>query len=513
MAFSVDYMYRIIDKFSGPMNQMANTSKKFSDKIGPAWDKTRKFGKSIVNIGKVASVAAIAGLVALSKKSSDLWDIQLAAIKSVEATLKSTEGTVGRTLNQLEKQASSLQQNTFFGDEAILQGVTAQMLTFTNITGDSFDRAQKVVLDVTSKLRGLNATQGDLQSTTIMLSKALNDPVANLGALSRAGIQFSEDQKKLIKQLAKTGRMSDAQNIVLSELEKQYGGTAEALTKTAKGYELQTKNMIGDSMELIGKGLAPLRVQFLQFVQKILPQINAQIPKLVKFIQNFTKAVVPVAKILFSIIKILIPFVPIILGIIAAWKAYQAILIIATAAQWLMNIALSANPVGVVILAIGALIGVMVTLILYSEKVQKKFQELSDNTWIVLLLTYFNPLLVVLLEVLAHIDDIKKAFQDEGLVGGIKAIGKALLSAFLLPLQKIMELIGKIPGADWARDIAKSYEDFRGGLFDDSPKLETQTGTNTMNATMNLNVRKEKGVTVEPYSPTGNMGFNMVGEY
>ena len=67
------------------------------------------------------------------------------------------------------------------------------------------------------------------------MGKALNDPVANLSALSRSGIQFSDEQKAVIKSMAETGRLAEAQTLILDELNRQYGGSAEAAAKADGG--------------------------------------------------------------------------------------------------------------------------------------------------------------------------------------------------------------------------------------------------------------------------------------
>ena len=178
----------------------------------------KKFGNNLKKTGKNLTQNLTLPLVAVGVAGVRAFDKQEKAIAQVEAGLKSTGNQVGITSEELQKMAADLQKTTLFGDEEILQGATAQLLTFTNIAGEQFVRTQEVALDLATRL------DGDLKSASIMLGKALNDPVANLSALSRAGIQFSTEQKDLVKSLVETNRLADAQTIILNELEKQYGG-------------------------------------------------------------------------------------------------------------------------------------------------------------------------------------------------------------------------------------------------------------------------------------------------
>jgi len=158
--------------------------------------------------------------------------------------------------------ASNLQNKTLFGDEEILKDATAQLLTFTNIAGENFQKTQAIALDLATRL------DGDLKGASIMLGKALNDPVANLSALSRAGIQFSAEQKEVIKSMAETGRMGEAQALILEELEKQYGGSAQAAAKAGMGPFKQLSNSLGDLQEQFGKLI-------LEFITPIVPKIRS----------------------------------------------------------------------------------------------------------------------------------------------------------------------------------------------------------------------------------------------
>ncbi len=141
--------------------------------------------------------------------SISAFQSQEKAVAKVNQALKSTQNAAGKTSEELQKLASDLQGTTLFGDEDILNNATAQLLTFTNIAGSNFDRTQKVALDLATVL------DGDLKSASIQLGKALNDPVANLSALSRSGIQFSESQKQVIKSLTESGKLAEAQTVIL----------------------------------------------------------------------------------------------------------------------------------------------------------------------------------------------------------------------------------------------------------------------------------------------------------
>jgi len=182
-----------------------------------------------------------------AQKFIDVYQVQERAQAKVAQSVKQTGESAGFTADELFRVASGLQEITTFGDERILNDITAQMLTFTNITGDNFLRAQEAAMDLATLL------DGDLKSASIQLGKALNDPVANLSALSRSGIQFSDDQEKVIKQLVKTNQLAEAQTSILDELNRQYGGQAKAMAELDTGKIDQAMNKIGDQMERVGE--------------------------------------------------------------------------------------------------------------------------------------------------------------------------------------------------------------------------------------------------------------------
>ncbi len=229
-------------------------------------------------VGRTLSVGLTAPILAFGGVALKSWDKQEKAIAQVNAGLISTGNAVGFTSEQLQKMASDLQNTSLFGDEEILQDATAQLLTFTNIAGEQFARTQQAAIDLSTRLGG------DLKSASIQLGKALNDPVANLSALSRSGIQFSKEQKAVIKSLAESNKLADAQTIILDELARQYGGAGEAAAKAGLGGFKQLQNSIGDLMEDFGAIIAQAILPFVDKIKTMIASFKALSPATKKFI-------------------------------------------------------------------------------------------------------------------------------------------------------------------------------------------------------------------------------------
>jgi len=406
MATVVEYIVKMNDKLSKGLNKV-NT-------------KIKEIDKNISTIGTFVSGAVILGGI---NKAVDAWDRQAQAVGQVRQGLESTNMIAGRTLSQLEEQAKSLQKNTIFGDESILGGVTAQLLTFTNITGKTFDRTQQAILDVTTRLYGADASAESLRSTSIQLAKALNDPVANLGALSRSGIQFSVQQKEMIKNLVETNRLTEAQNIVLTELEKQYGGSAKAAAKAGKGGFKQVQNRLKDIVEIIGGSLMP----GLNALGKVLGKVAG-------FFEKHEKA-------LRVIIPAIITFVTVIFSLIAAIKAWVAI-------QTVINVLLTANPIGLIVAAIAGLIAGIIALWNNSEK----FRGTILGLWEVMQAfgTYVKQVFSPIMDALGgDFEGLGRAIKEgvikrlNILLDGIKGIAEAFKLLFKGEFKKAAKEAGK----------------------------------------------------------------------
>jgi hypothetical protein len=207
-------------------------------------------------LGRIAFAATAAGIALVTKT---LTDSVKAAIESEKATaqlnavLKSTQYAAGLSIEALQDQATALQGVTTFSDEVINSG-QAMLLTFTNIGRDVFPMATEAILNMAQEF-------GSVDQAAVQLGKALNNPIEGLGALTRVGVQFTEEQKKLVEGFVKAGDIEAAQKIILQELQVEFGGLARAMGQTTEGKLKILANQLDTLKEKIGGPLLGLLVE------------------------------------------------------------------------------------------------------------------------------------------------------------------------------------------------------------------------------------------------------------
>lgn len=209
------------------------------------------------------------------------------------AVLKSTGGIANVTAKQMNSLSTALMKKSGVDDEAIQSGQNL-LLTFTKIrneTGkgnDIFDQATVATLD-------LSVAMGkDLNSSAILVGKALNDPVKGATALSRAGVQLTKGQKDQIQAFVDSGRVLEAQKIILGELTTQFGGSAEAAGKTLPGQlnilKQTFSNLAGDLVGRFLPSLTNVATRLTEFIGQFAaaPTLQAKIKLVVGSIGSIT---------------------------------------------------------------------------------------------------------------------------------------------------------------------------------------------------------------------------------
>ena len=172
---------------------------------------------------------AARGLISGLQNAIELAGVQEQAEKSLEVAL-------GRRSQALLDQASALQQQTAFGDEAIIQA-QALIAAFT----DEEEEIKKLIPAVLD----LSAAKGfDLVGAADLVSKTIG---SSTNALSRYGIEVKGA-------VGSTERLDS----LVGNLADKFGGQAAAEAETLQGSLDQMNNALGDAAEVIGQFVAPL---------------------------------------------------------------------------------------------------------------------------------------------------------------------------------------------------------------------------------------------------------------
>lgn len=223
----------------------AKATKGFQDVSDKAGGLGSAFKGAAIAVG-VAAVA-IGGFLAASVKAAGEAE-KIGA--QTAAVLTSTGAAAGRTAEQISGLAGELSKLSGVDDEVIQSGQN-MLLTFTKIKGANFDKATEAALN-------LSVAMGkDMASSATLVGKALNDPIKGIAALSKVGVQLTEDQKATIKSMVELGDVAGAQAVILGELETQFGGSAAAFGNTYEGAIGKVKTAFGNLQESIGGALLP----------------------------------------------------------------------------------------------------------------------------------------------------------------------------------------------------------------------------------------------------------------
>ena len=371
------------------LSNFATKGEKSAQKVGAAMEKA----------GKKMTMGVTLPIVGAAAASIKAFTEQEDATAKQTSAFDSTGAAAWTTMEALQANADALQGLTTHGDEAI-EGMQSVLLTFTQIQGTNFDAAQMSILNMSDAL-GM-----DLQSSAILVGKALNDPIAGMSAMSRSGITFSQEQKDVIKALVETGDVAGAQAVMLKELETQFGGTAETMAQTSSGQMKQAMNTMGDSMETVGAIIIPILVSVTDWIKKVAEKFDSLSPEM-------QKTIVTVAGVVAAIGPVLL----------IGGKLIKVIGLVGKAMTFL-----AANPVVLIIAAVAALVAGIVLLVRNWDKVTAWIRTTAQKFF-----DWFGEKWATLKEALGGLWD--------GVVGAFKGAFNSVLGVLAGGINKAIDLI------------------------------------------------------------------------
>lgn len=179
------------------------------------------------------------------------------------AILDATGNAAGYTKDQLIELSNQMEKTTRFEAETT-QGAMSMLAVFKNVRGDIFKGA------IESAANLAEVMGGDITSAARQLGMALEQPGRGLERLKRAGVTFTEQEKEKIKVLAESGKVLEAQQMILDKVKAATDGVAEKMGGTLSGQLAIAQHRLGNLSEDMG-------AMFIPVVKELIPLIDVLI--------------------------------------------------------------------------------------------------------------------------------------------------------------------------------------------------------------------------------------------
>jgi phage-related protein len=339
------------------------------------------------------SQANTAKLAASVQAAGGSWDSYSASMKKVVAEQSAISAYSGGQLKQ---------------------ALTALIQT-TGSTGKSFD-----LLGVTQDLA--RAKGLDLAKAGTLIGKVA---MGNTSALSRYGIVLNDG--------------ATAQE-ALAAIQNRFKGAAKAYGDTSAGAADKFKNSLKSLQVTVGTAILPS----LTFLMGKLSAVLGAFQRLPGPVQNVVVGVAAIA----AAGLLLAPFISSIVTVTKAVKLAAMASKIWAAAQWLLNVAMSANPVAIVIVAIVALVAAIVIAYKKSDTIRKivtvawngiKRAAVSVFGWLV---SYIKTWVTLVRKALAGISAVVN-----WITGRFSGMRQAIVASFFAIVSFAASIAGRIRSA------------------------------------------------------------------
>lgn len=350
----------VLIRFQGEKKSLDQTAQGAGKQIDTWRDKMRKFNRVAVG----ASLAVGAGLVALGKDSLQLSrDLSDLDAKS-KAVFEDQLGPMRRWAEQ-NKAAFGSSRDQVVG----LAANMADLLKPMGFTAEQAAAMSREMLDLSGALAKWSGGTHDAAAVSEILTKAMLGERDQLKAL---GISISEADVQ--QRLAKKGQedltgaaLQQAKALATQELILEKSTDAQTAWAEGGRAAAEAENAHAVTMQELREKLA----------RGLTPAFEAG----TKMVQSFAKWAEKNTTLVKILAGVIVGLAAGVLLVNAAVKVWRATVAVATAVQWAWNAAMAANPIGLIILAIAALIAIIILVIKNWDTVKRVFFQVWNAIW------------------------------------------------------------------------------------------------------------------------------------
>lgn len=327
--------------------------------------------------GNVINFAALATGIDAAQRSfnqlqgamqglADAYAVQEVAETKLSTVMQQRMGATEAEIQSIKDLAAAQQEIGVIGDEVQLSGAQ-QIATFLT-EKDSLEALVPAMNNLLAQQKGLNATTGDAVQVGNLMGKAM---MGQVDALKRVGITFTEAEANVMKYGTEQERAAMLAQIITNNV----GEMNAQLAQTESGKQQQLANAIGDVKEQIG-GLVDGALPFVTIAAQSTAAL-ASITTLITGVKTLSAVMYANAKAFAVSTAAYIKNKVATLATAAAQGVVKAATLAWTGVQKVLNIVLTANPIGLVIAAIGAL----VTAVIYAYNNCESFRKIVYKVW------------------------------------------------------------------------------------------------------------------------------------
>jgi hypothetical protein len=333
----------------------------------------RTFDKAVtnglVNVTKFAAgVAVAAGAIGFTLvKSAIQAQAEQARLRQI---LLTTGAATDQQVTSLISQAEALEK-VGVASAGNITTLQAQLATF-DLQFETIQKLTPAITDYVIAEKGASATSEDFKSMTNGLAQALN---GQFGALTRVGFVLDETTKGLIS----NGTEAERAAAIVDVLSSTYGGFNEATALTAEGRLVQLKNSFEALRTEIGLKLIPIFEKIVAFIKT---QVIPYLQRLTDVIgeEGLGAGLRMLGGDFLNVIESGGKFVDILILMTSALVILRGVAIAATIAQTAFGFSLLANPIGIVITAIYAIVVALIAASIRFEGFRKVVIYVINST-------------------------------------------------------------------------------------------------------------------------------------
>lgn len=297
---------------------------------------------------------------------ADAYAVQEMAETKLSTIMRQRMGATDKEIQSIKELASAQQEIGVIGDEVQLSGAQ-QVATFLK-EKDSLETLLPAMNNLLAQQKGLSATTGDAVQIGNLMGKAM---MGQVDALKRVGISFSEAEANVIKY----GTEQEKAAMLAQVIQNNVGDMNAELAKTDSGKQQQLVNTLGDMKEELG-AMVNGALPFVTIAAQASTAL-AGVTTLVAGVKTLSVTLYASAKAFLASTVAMVKNKGAALAVAAAQKVVSVATAAWTAVQKVLNFVLTANPIGIVITAIGAL----VAAIIYAYNNCESFRKIVDKVW------------------------------------------------------------------------------------------------------------------------------------